>query len=318
VIPCPTWPRALAVAVVLVALVAAPGRAHPAVRGGELPVDSLATLTLVTGHGCGADHGGAEAPTTEVVLEVPDWLRVVDAPAAAPWTTAVDAADASGTGTVTWTTDAPAVTAPDLDLEVVATGAEGEVRHLRVVQSCGERTERWVGTPDEPADQPAVEVRLAAADPSSPPPPEVEPRAPGTQDAPAEDGAADADGDGGAGGQEADDPAGDDDPGRDDGPATSDAAADAADTAAADAEVSGGSGADLTDLAPTTATAEDEPSGWWLALLLVLAIVPLAVVLGRRRVQADAAANRDGRAGTTTSAAEGAPPPPDGDTPDRP
>lgn len=266
-IPCPTWPRALVVAVVLVLLVATPGSAHPSVRGGVLPVDSRATLTLVTGHGCSPEHGGPEAPTTAVVLEVPDWLRVVEVPAAAPWKIAVDPGEpAAGTaGTVTWATDEPAVTAPDLDLAVVVSGTDGETRYLRVVQRCGELTERWVGTPDEPADQPAVEVRLVAADPDAPPPPDPAPDAAPEASSGASDDAAAA-----PGGNPLDDEPGEDGAG-DDAPAE-DAPAD-----------------DPTDLAATPGDAGDEPAGWWLGLLLVFAVVPLAIVLGRRRVHADAA-----------------------------
>jgi hypothetical protein len=307
VIPCLSWPRAIAFAVVLVLVVSAPAAAHPSVRGGELPVDSLATLTLVTGHGCGSDHGGAEADTTQVVLEVPDWLRVIDVPADAPWKVELEDADAAADtpGTVTWATDAPAETAPDLDLEVVASGTEGEVRYLRVVQRCDDLTERWVGTPDDPADQPAVEVRLVAAVPSSPPPPEAAPDEPtDTADGQPEDAA---DGD-----------ASDEQATTDPEPVVDDAGEEGADPDAADAEVVEAPAADVADLAAVPA-AEEAPSGWWLALLLVLAIVPLAVVLGRRRVQADAAAVRAAHrdVGTTDAAAagDGAP---DADTPPRP
>jgi hypothetical protein len=170
VIPCATWSRAALFALVLVALAVTSAHAHPFVRG-AVPVDSLASITLATAHGCDGHGGGDELATTEVVLEVPDWLRIV-AVAAADETTVELERDGTRVTAVTWQLDEPSVVAPELDLDVVATGTPGETRYLRVLQSCGERTERWLGTPDAPADQPAIAVELVAADPSAPPPPE--------------------------------------------------------------------------------------------------------------------------------------------------
>jgi uncharacterized protein YcnI len=168
-IPCPTWPRALLLAAALLLLSVAPAAAHPGVRGGELPVDSLATVTIATNHGCGTHDDAEEQVTTGLALEVPDWLRVVDVPADG-WDVTLERDDAGRVEVVAWE-DAEATTiAPQVELEVVASGVPGETRHLRVIQTCGELTERWVGTPDEPADQPAVRVTLADPDPDAPPP----------------------------------------------------------------------------------------------------------------------------------------------------
>jgi uncharacterized protein YcnI len=176
-IPCPTWPRAVLLALALLVLVVAPAAAHPGVRGGELPVDSLATMTLATNHGCGTHDDAEEAATTGVTLEVPDWLRVVEVPADG-WELTLERDDRGRTTVVTWEDDDPSTVAPDVDLEVVASGAPGETRYLRVLQTCGELVERWIGTPDEPADQPAVRVVLGAPDPDAPAPPPEDPPAP--------------------------------------------------------------------------------------------------------------------------------------------
>lgn len=176
-IPCPTWPRALLLAVALLLLVVAPAAAHPGVRGGELPVDSLATMTLATYHGCGTHDDAEEEATTGLTLEVPAWLRVVDVPADG-WDLTLERDDAGRLGAVTWQDDDPTTIAPDVDLEVVVTGEPGETRYLRVIQTCGELTERWIGTPDEPADQPAVRVVLGEPDPDAPPPPPEDAPAP--------------------------------------------------------------------------------------------------------------------------------------------
>jgi uncharacterized protein YcnI len=172
-IPCATWPRALLLAAALLVLVVAPAAAHPGVRGGELPVDSLATMTIATNHGCGTHDEGEEEATTGLALEVPAWLRIVEVPTDG-WEVALERDGAGRVVAVTWDTDAPATIAPDVALDVVATGQPGETHDLRVIQTCGELTERWVGTRDEPADQPAVRVELVESPPDAlPPPPEA-------------------------------------------------------------------------------------------------------------------------------------------------
>jgi hypothetical protein len=47
----------------------------------------------------------------------------------------------------------------------------GDEVYLRVFQGCEGFAYRWIGTPDEPADDPAVRVTLVEADPAAPAPP---------------------------------------------------------------------------------------------------------------------------------------------------
>ena len=169
--------RVVVAASALVALVAVPAGAHPAVAdGGEAPADSLATITLDLVHGCTAsdDHGGAEHPTTEVALEVPDVMTHVDPLPTDGWDVDTETDDGR-VAVVVWADDGGAEPAPSFDLDIVVEGEPGEEIYLRVVQSCGELSERWVGTPDDPADDPAVRLVLAEPDPDSPPPESDEP-----------------------------------------------------------------------------------------------------------------------------------------------
>ena len=167
--------RSLPALVLLAVLVGvAPAWAHPFVRGGELPVDSLATLTLAMAHGCGSEVAGEGAVTTEVAVEVPDWLRIVEVPEPEGWQVALEG-PADDVEVVVFTDAGAGQPAPDLDLEVVATGTPGEVAYLRVSQACGDDGYRWIGTPDDPAEHPAVRVTFADPDPQSPPPPQPEP-----------------------------------------------------------------------------------------------------------------------------------------------
>ena len=166
---------ALAIAVVGTLFVAGPAAAHPSVQGGELPVDSLATMTLAMAHGCESETSGDGDLTTEVSLEVPDWLRVVEVADEEGWSVELEQDDASRTQVVTWTADGAEEPAPDFVLDVVATGEPGEERYLNVFQACDDFVYRWVGTPEDPADDPAIGVTLTAADEDSPPPPEPQP-----------------------------------------------------------------------------------------------------------------------------------------------
>lgn len=262
-IPCPTWPRALLLALVLLLLVVAPAAAHPGVRGGELPVDSLATMTLATNHGCGTHDDAEEAATTSLTLEVPDWLRVVEVPADG-WELTLERDDRGRTTVVTWEDDDASTVAPDVDLEVVATGAPGETRYLRVLQTCGELVERWIGTPDEPADQPAVRVALGVPDPDAPAPP--------PQDAPAPDDTATAD----ATGDTTENVA---DATEEAAPATEEADDLAADTA----EEAEGSGDDaILDASPVTAD-DDTGIGRWLVTAAAVAVALAGLAWWRTR-----------------------------------
>jgi len=171
---------ALALALVLLLTIASPALAHPFVTdGGRVPVQSLATMTLDLAHGCGVERAGTGPDTDEVALEVPPWLRIVDVPVPDGWSvTFEDGTSGEGTsdpgpslGTVVWTATTGAEPAPRFLLDVVVDGVAGETRYLRVSQRCGSSVERWLGTPDTPAEQPAVRLRLVPADPERPAPP---------------------------------------------------------------------------------------------------------------------------------------------------
>ncbi|MFA9443953.1 hypothetical protein [Egicoccus sp. AB-alg6-2] len=266
-----TLVRGGAAALVATALVAAPALAHPFVRGGELPVDSLATMTLAMAHGCGG-HEGDEIPTLEVALEVPDWLRIVEVAPTDGYEVEFEETTAGATSVVVWTADGAGVPAPTFDLDVVASGEEGDQRHLAVFQGCEGASYRWVGTPDEPADDPAVSVTLTAADPAAPPPPE----------APAADLDGGSDGDPDA----APDAAPETDPdARAEPDATTDDAEDAADADAPD-DATTGEG-EVTDNDDGTAAAGDDADRSLLPVIVAVAAVLLlagaALLLARRR-----------------------------------
>jgi uncharacterized protein YcnI len=252
----------------VLALTAAPAAAHPYVHGGELPVDSLATMTLDLAHGCDPGHTGAEEPTTEVALDVPGWLRIVDVPEPEGWTVELEEDDTSRIEVVTFLATDGGEPAPTFDLDVVASGEVGDEVYLGVFQGCDDSNHRWVGTPDEPADEPGIRVTLSESDPDRPPPPE--PSDDAGQDGEAHD-------DGGADGSV-------DDAGAPDGPA------EASDDAGSEDEAGSGDDATQADDADddaealdTEVAADDGGAGSWiLPVVLGLAAAVGGFLVSRR------------------------------------
>jgi uncharacterized protein YcnI len=168
-------------------LTAAPAAAHPYFTdGATVPADSLASVTLDLAHGCGEESEGEGAPTTEVALEVPQQVGYLEPAEADGYELEVEGDPGAVPDVVVWTATDDGVPAPQFDLDIVVEGDEGDEIFVSVFQACGDQEERWVGTPEAPADDPAVGLTLAAPDPDSPPPP-AEPEAEETVDVEAEE-----------------------------------------------------------------------------------------------------------------------------------
>ena len=189
--PCLIRPFRRAVLLALAALLALalPASAHPFVRGGEAPVDSLAEVTLAMAHGCGTEDAGGGDPTTEIAMEVPEDVRIVEVAEVEGYAADLEQDDDGRTEVVTWTATDGGVPAPDLPFEAVFSGEPGDEVYLKVFQGCDGFSYRWIGTPDEPADDPAVRLQLIEADPDRPAPdpepapePDPEPEAPEPED----------------------------------------------------------------------------------------------------------------------------------------
>ena len=159
--------RVVVIAIAMLVLMPTTGWAHPFVRGGEAPVDSLAELTLAMAHGCGTEQAGGGDPTLEVAMEAPEGVRIVGAEAPAGWSVEFEDGPPD---VVIWTAGEARDPAPELMFQAVFSGEPGDEVYLKVFQGCEDFSYRWVGTPDEPASDPAIRVRLIEADPSAPPP----------------------------------------------------------------------------------------------------------------------------------------------------
>ncbi len=265
--------RAVPLALALVLFTSAAALAHPYVHGGEAPVDSLASLTLDLAHGCttddGHDHGEGGEPTTDVSLEVPPEMRIVEVPEVDGWEVALERAADGRVEVVTWTATTAQEPAPAFPLDVVLDGEPGTELYLRVFQACDDLSYRWVGTPDAPAEDPAVRLTVTAADPDRPAPPPAE--------APADDGPDDA-------APENDQPRTDEDAVDTDDPAEQPPAEDATDESEEVEEP------DAVEGAPIVTTEPETSPVLWLFVGLVVAALVIALILALRRRPPAAAA----------------------------
>jgi uncharacterized protein YcnI len=153
-----------------------PASAHPFFTGGAtVPASSLWTVTLAMAHGCGTETDAGGDPTTEVALEVPPQFSYIEAGEVDGYEVSVEGDDGAVPDVVTWTATDGGEPAPELTMDVVVDGDAGDEVYVRVFQGCDGFEYRWVGTPEEPAEDPAVRLTLAEPDPDSPPPPAPEP-----------------------------------------------------------------------------------------------------------------------------------------------
>lgn len=184
-----------AAAAALLVVASSPAAAHPGFTdGATAPAGSLTTLTLAMAHGCGAEDDEAGAPTVEIAIEVPDAFSHVEPQDVDGYEATTDGEEGAVPEVVTWTATDGGVPAPEVVLEAVVDGVPGDVVYVPVFQGCDGDAYRWVGTPDEPADDPAVVLTLTEPDPDAPPPapeePAIEPDDPaptGTDDGTADD-----------------------------------------------------------------------------------------------------------------------------------
>ncbi|WP_169786716.1 DUF1775 domain-containing protein [Nitriliruptor alkaliphilus] len=148
-----------------------PASAHPFFTdGATAPAGSLTTLTLAMAHGCGTEADAGGAPTLEVSIEVPGAFSYIAGAEVDGYEVSTEG-DGPVPDVVTWTATDGGIPAPELELDVVVEGDPGDEVYVPVFQGCEDFSYRWIGTPDEPADDPAVRLTLGEPDPDAPDPP---------------------------------------------------------------------------------------------------------------------------------------------------
>lgn len=159
----------LVLATGLLVVLAPAALAHPFFDPSEAPAAGTTELTLEIAHGCGPDES---ADTIEVAVDPPDGdvLAEVTPRDEDGWTLDVERGDDDEL-TFVYTADGGAEPAPTFDLEVTTAGDEddaGDTLYWRVFQDCGDAGSfRWIGTPDDEADDPAVTLDLVAPEPGA-------------------------------------------------------------------------------------------------------------------------------------------------------
>ena len=168
--------RAMGLTTLAVLLPATAATAHPFITdGATVPAGSLTTMTIEMGHGCGSEGEGGGDPTLEVALQVPDEVSYIEPRDTDGYEASVETDANDRPEVVVWTATDGGVAAPAVPMDIIIDGAEGDEVFLKVFQGCEGFEYRWIGTPDEPADQPAVALTLGPTDPDSPPPAVPEP-----------------------------------------------------------------------------------------------------------------------------------------------
>jgi uncharacterized protein YcnI len=159
-------------AAALVLAIALPAGAHPFfTEGGIAPAGSLTTLTLSMAHGCGTEDDAGGDPTIEVSVEVPPSFSYLEPLDLEGFEVSVEGEAGEVPEVVTWTATDAQVPAPEFAMNAVVEGEVDDEVYVGVFQGCDGFAYRWVGTPDDPADDPAVRLVLTEPDPDAPPPP---------------------------------------------------------------------------------------------------------------------------------------------------
>lgn len=149
-----------------------PAIAHPSFTGGgTVPASSLSTVTLAMAHGCGTEEDAGGDPTSEVAIEVPAQVSYLEPGEVDGYEVDVEGDDGAVPDVVTWTATDGGAPAPELTMDLVVDGEPGDEVFVRVFQGCDGFEYRWIGTPEDPADDPAVRLILAEPDPDAPAPP---------------------------------------------------------------------------------------------------------------------------------------------------
>lgn len=151
--------RGVAVALLLVLLTAGVASAHPSFNPNELPAGEAVDAVLVVPHGCDPEGGmpesGAASPTIELDLQLTDEVVAFEAHPVDGW----EIERVSDGEVVRWTATDGGTTDPiEFPVTLTVDGPADEAVHLAAFQQCTEGSFRWIGTPDQEAEYPAVRL----------------------------------------------------------------------------------------------------------------------------------------------------------------
>lgn len=153
-----TLRRGVATALVLLVLTATAALAHPSFNPNELPAGEAVDAVLVVPHGCNPEGGmpeeGAASPTILFDLQLTDRVVEFEAHEIEGWSI-----ERISDAEVRWTATDGGTTDPiEFPVTITIDGPVGEQIHLSAFQECEQGAFRWIGTPDDEAEFPAVEL----------------------------------------------------------------------------------------------------------------------------------------------------------------
>lgn len=157
--------RGSVLALVLVLATASAAFAHPSFNPNRLPAGEAVDVVLVIPHGCNPEGGmpddGAASPTVVLDLQLAAEITAFEPHDSEGWRIE----RVSDGEVVRWTATDGGTTEPiELPVTITLEGPVDEELYLAAFQECEEGSFRWIGTPDQEAEFPAVKLTTTAGE----------------------------------------------------------------------------------------------------------------------------------------------------------
>lgn len=157
--------RGAVLALVLILATAAAASAHPSFNPNRLPAGEAVDAVLVVPHGCNPEGGmpddGAASPTVVLDLQLTDEITAFEPHDIEGWRIE----RVSDGEVVRWTATDGGTTEPiELPITITLEGPVDEELYLAAFQECEEGSFRWIGTPEQEAEFPAVKLTTTAGE----------------------------------------------------------------------------------------------------------------------------------------------------------
>lgn len=155
----------VAVALLLVLMTAVAASAHPSFDPNQLPSGEPVDAVLVVPHGCDPGGGIPEesgaSPTVVLDLQLTDQVPAFVAHDIEGWTV-----ERSSDGEVVrWTATDGGTSGPlEFPVTLAVEGPADEAFYLAASQECEQGSFRWIGTPEQAAEHPAVKLTPTAGE----------------------------------------------------------------------------------------------------------------------------------------------------------
>ena len=160
-----TLRRSAVIALLLLAVTAVAASAHPSFNPNQLPAGEAVDAVLVVPHGCnpagGMPEEGNASPTIVLDLQLTEEIVAFETHELDGW----EVERISEGEVVRWTATDGGTTEPiEFPVTLTIDGPVDEAFYLAAFQECEEGEFRWIGTPDQEAEFPAVKLTTTAGE----------------------------------------------------------------------------------------------------------------------------------------------------------